>query len=129
MAAVQTPLRPPAQPAGGRPRLVVIEGGRSARRRHLRRVYLRRRLGVIAALVLTAWWVGAALTEPPPAPPSNPITGASYVVEPGDTLWEVAGRLDRGGDIRMVVDRLAEVNGSDSLVAGQQLVIPADLRS
>jgi len=31
------------------------------------------------------------------------------------------------GDVRDVVDRLAAVNGSDTLIAGQQLTIPADI--
>jgi nucleoid-associated protein YgaU len=48
------------------------------------------------------------------------------VVAPGDTLWDVAVGLQAEGDVRDVVDRLAELNG-DRLVPGQVLEIPADL--
>lgn len=133
MAAVQTPQRLAAHrrtaPSPGAARLVLIEGGRSARSRQQRRVYLRRRCAVLASFILVGWWVGAAVTSPEPPPRTDRITGASYLVEPGDTLWEIAHRLERGGDVREVVDRLAEVNGGDRVLAGQRLVIPGDLRS
>jgi hypothetical protein len=133
MAALQTPQRRPAhRQAAARwsaPRLVVIEGGRSTRSRQQQRVYLRRRCAVLASLILVGWWVGAAFSTPEPPPRADRITGASYLVQPGDTLWEVAHRLDRGGDVRAVVDRLAEVNGGDRVLAGQRLIIPEDLRS
>jgi nucleoid-associated protein YgaU len=59
---------------------------------------------------------------------STPAAAASrYVVAPGDTLWDVAMGLDVGGDVRDVVDRLAEFNGTDRLVPGQVIEIPSDL--
>jgi nucleoid-associated protein YgaU len=51
-----------------------------------------------------------------------------YVVEPGDTLWGIARRLDPDGDPRPVVDRLARFNDlGPALQAGQSLRIPAAL--
>jgi hypothetical protein len=42
-------------------------------------------------------------------------------------LWGIANALHRGGDVRDVVDRLAQVNGSDTVFAGEAITIPADL--
>jgi len=50
----------------------------------------------------------------------------SVVVQPGDTLWSIAGSLGGDGDVRAVVDRLQELNGLDGapLVPGQTLQLP-----
>ncbi len=50
-----------------------------------------------------------------------------YVVEPGDTLWEIAeGVAERGDDVRSVVGRIRALNGLDQAVIhpGQRLLIP-----
>jgi LysM repeat protein len=52
------------------------------------------------------------------------VSGATYVVQPGDTLWSVAARLDRGGDLRDTVQALAAANGGSAITAGQRLVLP-----
>jgi len=49
---------------------------------------------------------------------------ADYVVQPGDSLWSIAGRLDPGRDLRPVVARLATEAGGDTVVPGQHLVLP-----
>lgn len=49
------------------------------------------------------------------------------VAQPGDTLWALAVELAPDQDPRPVVDVLTSVNGGDTIVAGQRLVIPAEL--
>jgi LysM domain-containing protein len=50
-----------------------------------------------------------------------------YVVEPGDTLWSIASRIDAGRDPRVVVDAIVRANGiADArVVPGESLVLPA----
>jgi hypothetical protein len=112
---------------------VVIEGGRAAGARAARRTYLIRRIvaavvlgGVVGALL----WGLMALGAPPVSQPLGTaphITSSRYVVRPDDSLWGIATALHRGGDVRDVVDRLAQVNGSDTVFAGERITIPADL--
>ncbi len=140
MAAVIVPPSTTVRaPAGPRPRpaLRVIEGGRSAARRAQQRVYRRRRIGalVVLGLVAVVGWlavVGAtSLLDPPEATvPSSAATAAAppaaaeaYVVQPGDTLWDIAAQVAPGRDPRPVVDELADRAGSPALQAGQRIDI------
>jgi hypothetical protein len=50
--------------------------------------------------------------------------GGVVIVEPGDTLWSIARELQPTGDVRPLVDRIAELNGGYSLSAGQTLMLP-----
>ena len=93
--------------------------------------YRRRRAvaaGLVVALVLG---VCAALGMfgggPLPAPdrPAELRSGITYVVQPGDTLWSIAERLDPDGDPRPVVDRLARARGGPVLHVGERLRLPA----
>jgi LysM domain-containing protein len=57
---------------------------------------------------------------------SPPVAGEVYVVQPGDTLWTVAGVVAPDRDPRPVVDRLRDVNhigGGGALDVGDRLVI------
>jgi hypothetical protein len=115
------------------PRLVVIEGGRSAAARRRRRVFLVRRL-LVALVALVLLWAAAAsviggIRGGSTAAGSPGSVAATRLVRPGDTLWAIAVSLHRDGDIRDVVDRLAEFNGTDELVPGQLVAIPSDLTS
>lgn len=111
-------------------------------------VYKRRRLGVLVAAVtvvaiayLALTGLGALLSPHsagaaaagastdagasvgPVAPAVAPAAPAVYVVQPGDTLWSIARQLRPSGDIRTLVDALADRAGSGPLVAGAALPV------
>jgi hypothetical protein len=59
------------------------------------------------------------------ATPSSPLApGSTYVVQPGDTLWSIATRLDPTGDPRSIVGRLAAETGSETVVVGEHIALP-----
>ena len=58
------------------------------------------------------------------AAPAVRRAASGYVVQPGDTLWSIARRLQPEGDIRPLVDRLVDLNGGADLAVGQRLPIP-----
>lgn len=74
-------------------------------------------LGVLAGAgrVMTAMG-GAPLAVSDPTP-----TASSYVVEPGDTLWEVAERVAPSADPRPVVDALTEARGTSAVSPGETI--------
>lgn len=138
MVAIQH--APTTFPATGRraprPPLRVLEGGRSPAR--IAATYRRRRLAVLAvavvlgvlAVVGALTLVGAASSLVRPGATAVGSAGAApsagtVVVQPGDTLWSIAGRLPHHGDVRAVVDRLVALNDGTQVHAGQRLVIPA----
>jgi LysM domain-containing protein len=102
--------------------------------------YRRRRLGVLLAAVTMALAlvpaasraaaafrdVPASVSERRPAPVTTPsVAGAAYVVQPGETLWSIARRLQPEGDLRALVHVLVRVNGGSShLEVGQRLALP-----
>jgi hypothetical protein len=100
-----------------------IVAGRVRRRRLL--------LGATAAGILVALalpWGGAGghpLATPGPVLAGAAVTaGADYVVQPGDTMWSIARRLDPGADPRVIVAQLEAQVGSDSLQAGERIHLP-----
>jgi hypothetical protein len=82
--------------------------------------------GLLAALALP--WSGTGghpLATPGPALAGDPVVAhAPYVVQPGDSLWSIAQRLDPTGDPRPVVAQLAAEVGSDTVVPGERIVLP-----
>ncbi|WP_426572422.1 LysM peptidoglycan-binding domain-containing protein [Aquihabitans sp. McL0605] len=52
-------------------------------------------------------------------------TTAQLEVHSGDTFWSIARRLQPTGDVRPLVDRLIELNGTTILQPGEQIVVPA----
>jgi predicted Zn-dependent protease len=49
-------------------------------------------------------------------------------VEPGESLWELAGRVAPGSDASAVVDRIRELNGGlgSGVTPGQPLTVPSE---
>ncbi|MBM3674614.1 MAG: hypothetical protein FJW88_06590 [Actinobacteria bacterium] len=84
--------------------------------------FRRRRLAValaVAAVVLTAGRAGASLGSSPLAAPERRPSVTEYVVEPGDSLWTVAGELAPDADPRAVVDALTRTRGEAPLLPGE----------
>ncbi len=80
-------------------------------------------LSVLLATVCTVFLLigGAADAETPPGP------AIEYVVQPGDTLWEIAAdRTAVGEDVRPLIQAIMDRSGisNSSLVPGQVLQIP-----
>lgn len=100
-------------------------------------VYRRRRAvaAMIAAAVLALAVVAARPDRVPPGEANPwPSTGkvsipaelpGVYVVQPGDTLWDIAVAIAPDQDPRGLVHELADTAGGSTLVPGQQIVIDA----
>ena len=102
-------------------------------------VLLRRRLAVSAALfVILAASVlavrvlaGLLGSSPPIAPeqvpalgvPASPAVRVVHVVQPGDTLWQIARQMQPTGDVRPLVDRWAKARHGRPLQVGEALVV------
>jgi nucleoid-associated protein YgaU len=111
----------------------VLEGGRSRQQAAQRAVFRRRRLAalaVVTALVVAVFLLASsALAGGAGGGVPSPATGGSaapvvHVVQPGDTLWSIAGKVAPGADVRLTVDRLVELNGGAPLEVGDRLVLP-----
>ena len=77
---------------------------------------LRAGVGVLGGRPLTP-------SEAPAAGGLRPVATRSYVVQPGDTLWSLARRMQPSGDIRPLVDRLATRHGGAALHPGDRIVL------
>ena len=116
-----------------RPELRLLQGG-AGRRRAGRATYRRRRLAVVVlgALVLLGARTalgqpgGGSPATPGPAPATWPASAGrhAHVVRPGDTLWTIARSLQPSGDVRPLVDRLAEARGGAPLRPGERVLVP-----
>jgi LysM domain len=49
---------------------------------------------------------------------------STYTVQPGDTLWTIAERVDPSADPRPLVAKLTAETGSDSVVPGERINLP-----
>ena len=119
-----------------RPALRLIQGGRDAgptpavyRRRRVVALILAVALVVVAMAGIQALLpsAGAGGGRPLSATDgSAPVTAGheTLLVQPGQTLWDIARDLQPTGDHRALVDELAALNGGATLEAGQALVLP-----
>ena len=134
--------------AGARPALTLVSPDAAAPPRRPRlapvgaAVYRRRRLVVLAVLTVVVValagplrsWAGPRAGSGGPAVSGAErlaasrtaalVAGPTYVVQPGDTLWAIAARLEPGSDPRPLVDHLVQLNGGAQVEAGQRLVLP-----
>ncbi len=96
-------------------------------------VYRRRRVvavlavaTVLAALVLAVGGLLAPSGGSGVGASDRPLSPAAvYVVQPGDTFWDIARRLEPASDPRPLVARLVAAHGSPVLVTGERLALPA----
>ena len=82
---------------------------------------------LVAVLAFVALSLGrGAAPQATTTPAAGPVATA-IVVQPGDTLWQIARDLDPAADPRATMARLRELNGlsGDTLAAGQALLVPA----
>lgn len=97
-----------------------------------RRRRLRRRLATVLVLMGIAFTAGIVLAV---TVLSSPAGGSlteearrarqvTYVVRPGDTLWQAAARLAPESDPREVVDALIGARGTSQIRPGETLVWP-----
>ncbi len=129
MAAIAYPEFRPQAPRERHLHLVPPPARR--RVRPGRAVYWRRRVLalVVAVVVLIAARAAlGALGGGPLAVPGTPAArggsaAAVYVVQPGDTYWSIARRLQPAGDVRALVDHLSSEHGGAPLQPGEQLAL------
>jgi len=95
-------------------------------------VYRRRRVvavlmlvSVVAALALALQGLSASFGDGPLADSRQATPTGTYVVQPGDTFWSIAGRLRPDEDPRPLVARMVAAHGSPVLIAGERLAMPA----
>jgi hypothetical protein len=81
-------------------------------------------VAVVAFVLLAGAALAGAAGGGHPTSAAGTSSTAVHIVQPGDTLWSVAGEIAPEGDVRLVVDRLVELNGGPRLVVGQRLQLP-----
>jgi nucleoid-associated protein YgaU len=123
MAAVMTMPRPELGPvatptaprAPSRP--VARRGARPSAATFWRRRLIAGAVGL--AVLVMAGKAGAALGGSPLAAPERRPAVTRHVVQPRDSLWSIAERLEPGRDPRPVVDALTAARGDGPLVPGE----------
>ncbi len=118
---------------GGAPTLTVVPDRRTARaarpRRRVSPAVRRRRtmlavLGLcVLGLALPLGGTGGHSHATGSTPAGNP-NAVAYTVQPGDSLWSIAARVEPSGDPRPLVAKLAAELGSDTVQPGEQITIP-----
>jgi len=138
VAALTYPVRPRPVPwPWGADPVVVPRAARPRRSTVPPAVLLRRRLAVSAVLIVilaasvTAARVLAGLlgSAPPATPEQVPavrvvtVSHVTHVVQPGDTLWQIARDVQPGGDVRTLVDRLTKARHGRPLQVGEVIAV------
>ncbi len=86
------------------------------------RVVVRLALLAVLTLLVVAFSLGRLAGS---AQAGDGSQTTAVVVQPGDTLWEIARAADPAADPRDTIDAIAELNGLvGPIVPGQQLLIP-----
>lgn len=106
----------PRPPVARLPRSPVARGLRLTRRGRI----------VVVLISLLLLVVGFGLGRASSSSAADNTPPVTTVVQPGDTLWSIAGRIDPQQDPRITVERLRAVNhlSSAGLQAGQLLTLP-----
>ena len=110
----------PVQPAatgGALADVIRLDSRRSSGHRHHlpRAVYRRRRLGVLASLVAVVAALILVVGGAADAGPATPPVSGHAVVEPGQTLWDVAAvEAPADTDPRTYLAELLALNGLDA---------------
>lgn len=104
----------PAEPYGREPELRLTRRGR---------------LAMFLSTLLTLGVLGVILGSTTVATdePGAPVPAAMVVVEPGQTLWDLAAKANPDGDIRTTVDDIMRLNSIESaggLQAGDTIAVP-----
>ena len=120
-----------------RPALRLLQGGADAgpspavyRRRRVVALILAVALVVVAMAGIRAVLrplTGSADGRPLSALDASapvPAGTETLLVQPGESLWDIARDLQPTGDLRPLVDELAALNGGATLEAAQNLVLP-----
>lgn len=113
----------------GAPRLSAPQLGAHGLGAHHLRLTRRGRLVVLLALVtllLAAFSLGRVGSQAAPRGGDAPAPLAQTTVQPGETLWAVAKRVDPGHDPRGLVMRIQDLNHLEGglVQAGQLLLLP-----
>ena len=134
--APQSPARPSVgRTSVGHSRLVVVRSAPALRPGPAPvspTTYRRRRAaaaGAVAALLVVLslavqGLLGAFGAGPLTVPERAGAPGAVYVVQPGDTFWDIARMLKPDGDPRPMVTRLVAAHGSPVLRVGERIPLP-----
>jgi hypothetical protein len=93
------------------------------------RLTRRGRFVALLGVVLLAVTLGLLLRQAPSeaGAEARPAVGYEYVVvEPGQTLWQIAERVAPDVDPRVTVTRIQDINGlpDAGVLAGQRLAVP-----
>jgi Tfp pilus assembly protein FimV len=81
-------------------------------------------LVTLLMLVVAGFTLGRASSQA--AGPSAHRPLPTITVAPGETLWQIAARVDPGADRRALVDQIESLNDlhDGRVIAGQQLRLP-----
>jgi LysM repeat protein len=80
-----------------------------------------------AVVALTALGVGLGVGHAAAESDGVPEAPVVYVVQPGDTLWAIAGKLAPDANAARVVATLRSAAGGSSLTPGQHITLPDSL--